>query len=24
MHRTAPSSRQSICPHVPENHRVCD
>jgi superoxide dismutase len=20
----APSSRQRTCPHVPENHRVCD
>jgi hypothetical protein len=23
MHRTAPSS-QHACPHIPENHRVCD
>jgi hypothetical protein len=22
--RLAPSSRQCACPHVPENHRVCD
>jgi hypothetical protein len=21
---TAPSSRQCACPHVPQNHRVCD
>jgi hypothetical protein len=24
MRRTAPSSQQCACPHVPENHRVCD
>jgi hypothetical protein len=24
MRRTAPSSRQRACPHLPENHRICD
>jgi hypothetical protein len=24
MRRTAPSSQQRACPHVPENDRVCD
>jgi hypothetical protein len=24
MRCTAPSSRWCACPHIPENHRVCD